>query len=88
MGKAIPMDSLLILKGKCYMDRRHFILKYGWEATSTLSLAVIGAGLIGYLLTQQVSGKLGVTVVCISIGTLAISILERANLAIKEKGNE
>ena len=70
------------------MDRWHYISKYGWEAMTTLSLAVVGASLIGMLLTQQVSAKLGVTVLSISVMTLGLSLTFRASLQLKEDNHE
>ncbi|WP_133066802.1 hypothetical protein [Vreelandella nigrificans] len=70
------------------MDQKHFRLKYGFEALTTFCVAVFGAAIIGFLLTQQVSGKLAITVTIVSLGMLALSIIQRAELATKEKGNE
>ncbi len=70
------------------MDRKHYINRFGWEAMTTLSLAVVAASLVGMLLTQQVSVTLGVTVLVISVGTLAGSITIRASLQAKEDSHE
>ncbi|MCK0754344.1 hypothetical protein [Chromohalobacter japonicus] len=66
------------------MDRDHYVRKHGWEAITTLSLAVIAASLVGMLLTQQVSAKLGSTMLVISTSALANSIRYRASLQAKE----
>lgn len=70
------------------MDRKHYINKLGWEAMTTLSLAVVAASLVGMLLTRQVSVKLGVTMLVISAGMLAASIAIRASLQVKEDSHE
>lgn len=70
------------------MDRRHYINKFGWEALSSLSLAVLGASVIGMLLTHLVSAKLGSTVLIISAAILATSIVLRASLQAKEDSHE
>jgi len=70
------------------MDRRHYINKYGWEAVSTISIAIIGATLVGWLLTDDISKIFGATALGAGLATLGSAIVIRAGLQAKEDRNE
>ncbi|WBF17713.1 hypothetical protein [Halomonas elongata] len=70
------------------MDRKHYINKFGWEAVSTLSLTILGAALVGMLLTDQVRVTFGVSAAGIGAALLGASITVRASLEAKEDTHE
>ncbi|CAO1661351.1 MULTISPECIES: hypothetical protein [Salinicola] len=70
------------------MDRRHYINKYGWEAVSTISIAIIGATLVGWLLTDDISKVFAATALGAGLATLGSAIVIRAGLQAKEDHNE
>lgn len=70
------------------MDERHYRNKLGWEAASHLSLGVIIASIVGWLLNNDTNAILGVIGTLMGGLILLLSVRIRARLLVKEVHRE